>query len=60
MKIFSRFAAVALLLLGVSAARPAAHQIYPPPEQAKADLAAALKSAAATHRRILLDFGGDW
>jgi thiol:disulfide interchange protein len=27
---------------------------------AKADLAAALKTAAATHKRILLDFGGNW
>ena len=28
--------------------------------QAKADVAAALKTAAAEHKRILLDFGGDW
>ncbi len=34
--------------------------IYPPPEQAAADLATALKQAAAEHRRIILDFGGNW
>jgi thioredoxin 1 len=34
--------------------------IYPGPGQAKADLAAALQSAAANHRRIILDFGGNW
>jgi len=35
-------------------------QIYPAPEQASADIAAALKIAAAQHRRVILDFGGDW
>jgi thiol:disulfide interchange protein len=50
----------ALLLLGAGLARPAGKEIYPDPLQAKADLAAALKTAAATHRRILLDFGGNW
>jgi len=34
--------------------------IYPAPEQAKADMAAALKSAAASHKRIIVDFGGNW
>ena len=38
----------------------AQHQAYPPPEQAAADLADALKVAVAEHRRVLLDFGGDW
>ena len=41
-------------------ARSASRDIYPDPAQAKADLAAALKTAAATHKRILLDFGGNW
>ena len=49
-------------LLAVSAgnARSAGREIYPDPSQAKADLAAALKTAAAAHKRILLDFGGNW
>ena len=35
-------------------------EIYPAPEQAAADLTAALKTAAATHKRVILDFGGNW
>jgi thioredoxin 1 len=34
--------------------------IYPASEQAKADLSAALAGAAATHKRVILDFGGNW
>jgi len=34
--------------------------IYPAPEQAPSDLSAALLKARSTHKRILLDFGGDW
>jgi hypothetical protein len=34
--------------------------VYPDPGQARTDIAAALKTAAATHRRVLLDFGGNW
>jgi thioredoxin 1 len=40
--------------------RSAAPDIYPAPEQAKIDLAAALDAAAATHKRVILDFGGNW
>ena len=50
----------ALLALAAGTANSATHDIYPDPSQARADLAAALKSAAATHRRVLLDFGGNW
>ncbi len=53
-------AAVALLALATGTARQATRDIYPDPGQAKADVAAALKTAAATHKRILLDFGGNW
>jgi thiol:disulfide interchange protein len=48
------------LSLAAGTANSAAHDIYPDPSQARADLAAALKAAATTHRRILLDFGGNW
>lgn len=34
--------------------------IYPAPEQAATDLAAALKIAAAQHRHVIVDFGGNW
>jgi thiol:disulfide interchange protein len=49
-----------LLMVAAGPAQSANRQIYPDPAQAKADLAAALKTAAQTHKRILLDFGGDW
>jgi len=50
----------ALLSLAAGTANSADRAIYPAPGQARADLAAALKTAATTHRRILLDFGGNW
>jgi thiol:disulfide interchange protein len=40
--------------------RSAERDIYPPPDQAKADLAAALSTAASSHKRVILDFGGNW
>lgn len=43
-----------------SEAQGSNRQIYPDPSQAKADISAALKVAAQTHKRVLLDFGGDW
>ena len=60
MKTVKLFALAGLLALACSTANSAGRDIYPIPSQAKADLAAALKTAAATHRRILLDFGGNW
>ena len=60
MKTFRLFALAGLLALACGTANSAGRDMYPPPAQAKADLAAALKTAAATHRRILLDFGGNW
>ena len=55
--------ATAILLACGPAAAPAraqAREIYPAPEQASADLAAGLKSAAGHHKRLILDFGGNW
>jgi len=46
--------------LAVSLPAIALPDIYPPPEQAQADLAAALREAAAQHRRVIVDFGGNW
>jgi len=54
------FVFAVLLAVGAGNARSASREIYPDPSQAKADLAAALKVAAASHKRILLDFGGNW
>jgi thioredoxin 1 len=50
----------AALALAAGTANSASRDIYPDPAQARADLAAALKTAAATHKRILIDFGGNW
>ncbi len=60
MKTIKLLALVAFLVLAVGSARSANRDIYPAPLQAKSDLAAALKTAAATHKRVLLDFGGNW
>jgi thioredoxin 1 len=59
-KHFKLLCVTVLLAMAAGIARPADPDIYPDPSQAKADLAAALKTAAATHRRVLLDFGGNW
>jgi thiol:disulfide interchange protein len=60
MKTIKLLALAALLAFAAGTARSAGREIYPDPSQAKADLAAALKTAAATHKRVLLDFGGNW
>jgi thiol:disulfide interchange protein len=60
MKTVKLLVLVALLSLAAGTANSADRAIYPDPGQARADLAAALKTAVTTHRRILLDFGGNW
>ena len=52
--------AVILLAGAALSANAADRVIYPEPSQAQADLSAALKTAAATHKHILIDFGGNW
>ncbi|MDP9089391.1 MAG: thioredoxin family protein [Pseudomonadota bacterium] len=49
-----------LVLFASLPARSVERDIYPPPSQAKIDLAAALAAAAAEHKRVILDFGGNW
>ena len=52
---------IALLAVAVySVGLAALPDIYPAPEHAKADIAAALHMAVATHRRVIVDFGGNW
>src|ERR1700730_8613270 len=41
-------------------ARSAERDIYPAPDRAKAELGAALAAAAANHKRVIVDFGGNW
>ena len=60
-KLPGRFAGVVIvLMLAATLARPASREIYPDPAQAKADLAAGLKAAAQSHKRVIVDFGGNW
>jgi thiol:disulfide interchange protein len=60
LKTIKLLALAVMLAFAVSTARSAGREIFPDPSQAKADLAAALKIAAQNHKRILLDFGGNW
>jgi thiol:disulfide interchange protein len=62
MKTAKLIALAALLVLAACKAPPTStrREVYPDPAQAKSDLAAALQTAAQTHKRILLDFGGNW
>lgn len=56
-----RICALALFVAlsgAVSSATP--QELYPAPEQARTDLAAALRAARTAHKRVLLDFGGNW
>ncbi len=60
MKLSKLAVLVILLVAGIATARSAGRDIYPDPSLAKTDLAAALKKAAAEHKRVLIDFGGNW
>ncbi len=53
-------ALLGLLAIAQTPGLAALRDIYPAPERAKTDLAAALQSASSTHRRVILDFGGNW
>jgi thioredoxin 1 len=54
-------ALVALLcVFAAIGAQGAGRDIYPEPAQAKNDLSAALAAAAVTHKRVIVDFGGNW
>jgi len=55
-----RIAAKALALLALPLAALAAGPIYPEVSRASADIEAGLKEAKAAHKRVLVDFGGNW
>lgn len=62
-RVFSNWTSAILAVVVAFAyipARSAEQDIYPGPSQAKADLAAALAASAASHKRVILDFGGNW
>lgn len=60
LKRFHSLVVAASLMTVAAMAWPAGRDIYPDPALAKGEIAAALKAAAQTHRRVLLVFGGDW
>jgi len=60
MKMLKSLVMVAAMMLTAGQVHSAPADIYPDPGQAKADLAAAFKTAATTHKRVLIDFGGNW
>jgi thiol:disulfide interchange protein len=50
-----------LLTTGAIAQQAIPHkQLYPPVESATPDLNAAIAKARTLHKRVLVDFGGDW
>ena len=60
MKSPMRVVLAAGILFAAGQLHSATRDIYPDPAEAKADIAAAYKTAAETHKRILIDFGGNW
>lgn len=57
---FRNWLAAGVMLAAALAARPASRNIYPDPAKARGDIAAAVKTAGAAHKRVLLAFGADW
>jgi len=60
MKLMKLLSMIAVMAVMAWPAFSSTRDIYPDPAQAHADLAAALKQAAATHKRVIVDFGGNW
>ena len=60
MKLTKLFSLIAVMALMTGQAFSGSRDIYPDPAQAKPDLAAALKQATTTHKRVIVDFGGNW
>lgn len=62
MRIFmTRVAAlIAMILAAQSTLAAEVRDIYPPAANASEDIAVAFKLAMTTHKRLILDFGGNW
>jgi len=58
--LLSRYIFGVVLVALTTAISGAADRIYPDVSAANADITAALKEAAGTKRRVIVDFGGDW
>jgi thiol:disulfide interchange protein len=59
MRLF-RLQAAALLVAAIPFLAGAADALYPDTSRAEADVKAALKEAAKSKKRVLVDFGGNW
>jgi thioredoxin 1 len=55
-----KYLLVLLLVMAVNPGHASKPEIYADPARAPADLAAGLKAAAAAHKRVIIDFGGNW
>ncbi|HVT11483.1 MAG TPA: thioredoxin family protein [Fimbriimonadaceae bacterium] len=59
-KLIPLLVALSLAAMSFAQEQAAAKDIYPAPEAAKAEIKEALGQAAKQHKRIILDFGGNW
>lgn len=59
LSVFRTLSAVVIAFTALCA-NAAPTPIYPEPAAAETDIAQALSGAAKQHKRVLLDFGGDW
>lgn len=57
---FRSLVAALVFMVAGSAALAQNRVIYPDPAQAQADVAHAIQTATREHKRIILDFGGNW
>lgn len=57
---FAQALVLATALIYSSPSRAIDQPVYPDPSSAAVDLAHAIRQASATHKRIILDFGGNW
>ncbi len=53
-------AALALPLVAAQTGQKASRDIYPAPEKAGSEIKEAFAKAAKQHKRVILDFGGNW
>jgi thioredoxin 1 len=57
---WTSFILIAVFALAFAPAHSSEPDIYPAIGQAKIDLSAALGASATSHKRVILDFGGNW
>jgi thiol:disulfide interchange protein len=58
--LIATIAAITVTAKAQEAAKPEGPKLYNPEADAKADIAAAVKTASAQHKNVLLQIGGNW